>query len=141
PVGNDQSEILVFMNVRDEMLRLSGFLDHYRRIGVARFFVTDNGSTDGSKDFLLAQPDCHVFVTRNSYAGSMYGAEWQNALLNEYGTNHWCLMVDADEWFVYPGCERKSLADLALYLDRTNAQGMFAFMLDMYSHGTATDAV
>jgi hypothetical protein len=140
-IADDRREIRAFTNVRNEILRLPRFFQHYRSIGVARFFVTDNGSTDGSKEFLLAQPDCHVFVTSNSYAESMYGAEWQNALLNEYGVDRWCLLVDADEWLVYPGYERKSILDLAVYLDQTNVQGMFSFLLDMYGPGPIAESV
>jgi hypothetical protein len=134
PTTVESNEILLFMNVRNEHVRLPHALNHYRKLGVTRFFVTDNGSSDGSKEFLLAQPDCHVFVTYNSYAESKYGVEWQNALLNEYGMNHWCLMVDADEWFIYPGYERKSLSELTAYLDEVGSDGMFAFLLDMYGY-------
>jgi hypothetical protein len=71
-------------------------------------------------------------VTHNSFAESGHGVEWQNSLLDEYGTNHWCLVVDADEWFIYPGYERQPLPALAAHLGRSGAQGMFAFLLDMY---------
>jgi hypothetical protein len=135
-IPNDYSEIRGFMTVRDEMLRLPRTLDHYRGIGVARFLVIDNGSIDGSREFLLAQPDCHVFVTHNSYTESGCGLEWQHSLLDEYGVNRWCLMVDADEWFIYPGYESQPLPALAAYLERAGAQGMFAFLLDMYSSDT-----
>jgi Glycosyl transferase family 2 len=140
-IGSDQNEIRAFLTVRNEMLRLPWTFEHYRNIGVSRFFVIDNGSTDGSKGFLLAQPDCHVFTTRNSYAESMYGVEWQNALLNEYGVNHWCLTVDADEWFIYPGYESQPLSTLATHLERSGAQGVFAFLLDMYGSGTIAESI
>jgi glycosyltransferase involved in cell wall biosynthesis len=140
PISDDRNEIRAFMTVRDEMLRLRQNLTHHRSIGVGRFLVVDNGSTDGSREFLLAQPDCHVFLTCNSYADSRYGLECQEALLDEYGTN-WCLIVDADEWFIYPGYERKPLPDLAAYLDRNDVQGIFSFLLDMYGPGTIAEAV
>jgi glycosyltransferase involved in cell wall biosynthesis len=135
-VSDNPAEIRAFMTVRDEMLRLPRTLEHYRNIGVDRFLIVDNGSTDGSKEFLLSQPDCHVFLTHNSYAESAYGIEWQHSLLDEYGINHWCLVVDADEWFIYPGYEDQPLPRLAAHLERTGAQGMFAFLLDMYGSGT-----
>jgi hypothetical protein len=140
-LSNDESEIRAFMTVRDEILRLPWAFEHHRKIGVARFFVIDNGSTDGCKEFLLAQPDCHVFVTHNSFAESGHGVEWQNSLLDEYGTNHWCLVVDADEWFVYPGYETKSLSEFTTYLERTGAQGVFSFLLDMYGSRTIAESI
>jgi glycosyltransferase involved in cell wall biosynthesis len=134
-------EIRAFMTVRNETLRLPQTLDHYRKLGVGRFFVIDNGSTDGTRELLTAQPDCHVFLTRNSYSEARFGLEWQHALLNEYGVDHWCLVVDADEWFIYPGYEYKSLPELAVYLQQSGAQGVFAFLLDMYGRGTVAEAV
>jgi len=139
PISDDKSEIRAFIPARDELLRLPQTLDHYRRIGVARFFIIDNGSTDGSIEFLRTQPDCHVFVTHDSFKDSLGGVDWQNALLNQFGMEHWCLAVDADEWLVYPGYEQKPLPELAEYLDRSGAQGMFAFLLDMYGRGTGAD--
>ena len=139
-ISDRQSEIRAFMTVRNEILRLPRTLHHYRAIGVDRFVIVDNGSTDGSRDFLLAQPDCHVFATHNSYAESAYGLEWQHSLLNEYGMNHWCLVIDADEWFVYPGYESKPLPALIAHLERGGAQGVFAFLLDMYGSGAIADA-
>ena len=129
------------MPVRNEMLRLPSTLEHYRKIGVTRFFVVDNGSTDGSKEFLLDQPDCHVFVTHNSFSEAGCAIAWLNALLNEHGANHWCLTIDADEWFIYPGYESHSLPELVTYLERAGAQGMFAFLLDMYGPGSVTPSI
>ncbi len=128
------------MIVRNEMLRLAQTLDHYRGIGVARFFIIDNGSTDGTREFAADQLDCHVFVTRNSYSDAKFGLEWQQALLDEHGTGHWCLVVDADEWFIYPGYEKKSLPELAAFIQKSGAQGMFAFLLDMYGRGRIAEA-
>jgi glycosyltransferase involved in cell wall biosynthesis len=128
-----QEEIRAFMTVRNEILRLPRTLNHYRNIGVSRFFITDNGSTDGTREFITVQPDCHVFITRNSYSEARFGLEWQEALLDEYGINHWCLVVDADEWFVYPGYEKRPLPEFAAYLQQSGAEGVFAFLLDMYS--------
>ncbi|MBV8359855.1 MAG: glycosyltransferase family 2 protein [Deltaproteobacteria bacterium] len=140
PITDNKNEIRAFMTVRDEISRLPHTIEHHRKLGVTRFLVVDNGSSDGCKEFLLAQPDCHVFTTANSHSESGYGAEWWNALLNEYGANHWCLTVDADEWFVYPGYEKQPLTVLAGYLERSGAQGMFAFLLDMYGSGAIAES-
>src|SRR5205807_9515843 len=55
--------------------------------------------------------------------------------------NHWCLVVDADEWFIYPGYESQPLAALARYLEQNGAQGVFAFLLDMYSSSRISELI
>ncbi|MGD9511559.1 MAG: tetratricopeptide repeat protein, partial [Geminicoccaceae bacterium] len=71
PIPPADGEIRLFTRQRNELLRLPWLLDFYRGQGVDRFFVVDNGSDDGSRDFLLAQPDVHLFLTADSYA--VYG--------------------------------------------------------------------
>ena len=44
--------ILAFVTVRNEMIRLPYFLDHYRGLGVDHFLIVDNGSDDGTAAFL-----------------------------------------------------------------------------------------
>lgn len=134
-------EIRVFAAVRDERVRLPHFVRHYRRLGVDRMVFIDNGSSDGTTEWLLEQSDCHVFFTRDSYAASNYGVEWVNSLLASYGLGHWCLLVDADELFVYPDFETRRFHDYVAALDAEGAEGVFAFMLDMYPDGPLEAAV
>jgi hypothetical protein len=47
--------------------------------------------------------------------------------------------VDADEWFIYPGYESQLLPALTAHLERCGAQGMFAFLLDMYGSGSIAE--
>src|SRR5262249_38538894 len=70
-----------------------------------------------------------------------YGGAWQQAILELYGENHWWLVVDADEIFVYPGCEKVSLPQFCRYLESVGAEGVTAFMLDMYSREPVAEAV
>src|SRR5260370_26500791 len=69
-ISEDKSEIRLFGVMKDESLRLPYFLDCYRRAGVRQFFIVDNDPTDGMTEFLLQQPDCCVFHTKDSYARS-----------------------------------------------------------------------
>ena len=94
-IPSAREEIRLFLVGRDEGLRLPFLIEHYRLAGVDRFFVVDNGSTDGMTDFLLSQKDVHVFYTEDSYKENKAGVSWVNQLLDQYGVGHWCLVVDA----------------------------------------------
>lgn len=130
-----------FLCVRDEADRLPYLLSYYRSIGVQWFFIIDDRSTDSSADYLRVQPDCSVFTTSGDFGGANFGMDWINALLETYGTDHWCLFVDADELLVYPHVETLPLPALCDYLDRHGYEGIFAFMLDMYSPVPVSEAV
>ncbi|WP_353474958.1 glycosyltransferase family 2 protein [Salipiger sp. H15] len=54
----DPERTTVFSIFRDEMYFAPAFFDHYRSIGVTQFIIVDDGSTDGTTDYLDAQPDC-----------------------------------------------------------------------------------
>jgi hypothetical protein len=75
------------------------------------------------------------------YVEARYGVAWSNVLLDEFGTGRWCLTLDADEQFVYPGCETSGLRRPAQFLVDEGARGVFAFHLDMYGGAAVADAV
>jgi hypothetical protein len=133
-------EILCFVCLRNENLRLPGFLDYYRELGVHRFVVVDNGSLDGSTDTLLAEPDVHVFHTDQRYSLNGYGVGWLNSVLAEHGVGRWTVTVDVDEWLVYPWCEEVALPALIGDLDRRGEQALLTFLLDMYADRPIRDA-
>jgi hypothetical protein len=135
PFEHHPRDVVAFLTVRDEAMRLPAVLEHHRKLGVARFFVLDNGSTDGSLELALDQPDAHVFQTTAGYSDAGYGIAWMNQLLGEHGVGHWCLMIDADELLVYPHVERAGLPRLCEYLDLTGARALFTPMVDMYGAG------
>lgn len=134
-------EIRAFACIRDEWLRLPFVLDYHRRLGVGRFFFIDNGSTDGTIDFLRGEVDCHVFAWGgNFFAENVDPPVWTNALRNAFGAGHWCLSLDADEMFVYPDCETVPLPVLCDYLDRMGSDAVEALVIDMYGRDAIVDA-
>lgn len=125
--------VTLYTVLRDERARLSWFFDHYRRLGVENFVVIDNGSTDGSTEFLLSQPGTNVFRTDDIYHAAYSGMVWVNHLKSMLSPFGWALYVDVDEGFVYDGCETHSIPDLAEHLDLAGQEAFTAFMLDMFS--------
>lgn len=132
PLDFGADEIVAVGKLRNEMLRLPDFLRHHRRLGVGRFFAIDDRSDDGTRAFLLDQPDVHVFEIREPFAESSGGARWTSAVLDQFAPGRWALTLDADELFVYPGCENFDLRWLCRYLESTGADCMTAEMVDMY---------
>lgn len=125
--------LALYTCIRDEGGRLPWFFNYYRRLGVENFVVIDNGSTDGSTEYLLSQTGTTVFRTHDSYHGAFSGMVWINHLKSKLSPAAWVLYADVDEALVYEGCERKSVADLAEALDMEGHEAFTAFMLDMFS--------
>jgi hypothetical protein len=120
-------------------MRLPAFLSHYRALGVHRFFVVDNDSSDGSVEYLQDQPDVHLFGSREPFRDTNGGARWLNQLLSEFGVGSWCVTVDIDELLVYPGSEHASLSAFTEYLDRQGHDALACLLLDMYPAGPLAD--
>lgn len=127
--------ILAFSTMRNEMLRVEHWLEHYRSLGVAHFLVVDNDSDDGTAEYLSRQPDVSLWSTSHSYKDSRFGVDWLNRLQQRYGSGRWCLTVDADELLVYPDSSTRNLAALTDHLDRSGREAFGALMLDLYPKG------
>jgi glycosyltransferase involved in cell wall biosynthesis len=131
--------IFGFLTVRNELLRLPAVLDHHRRLGVDQFFIIDNGSSDGTREFAAAQQDVNLYSADGSYAESRFGMEWLRPLQDEFASRKWALTIDADELFIYPHWEQVQLRDFCSYLDGKGAGAVFSVLLDMYSDRTVQD--
>lgn len=140
PVAIGADEIVVLVGARNEVDRLPYLLDHHRRLGVDRFLVVDNDSDDGSLPFLLEQPDTVVWTARGSFRRANNGAAWADLVLRRHVDGQWCLVLDADELFVYPGFEHRGIRALCEELDRAGATCYPALMLDMYGTGRLSEA-
>lgn len=131
--------ILLFATLRNERVRLPYFLQYYRDLGVDHFLMVDNASDDGSREYLCRQPDVSVWTTPASYKRSRFGMDWIMGLLRRYGHGHWCLIVDVDEFLIYPFCETRPLRALTDWLDAGGIRAFSAMLLDMYPKGPVED--
>lgn len=129
-------DILLFATLRNERIRLPYFLKYYRDLGINHFFVVDNDSDDGSGKYLADQDDVSLFHTRSSYRQARFGTDWLNHLLRRHGAGHWVLVVDVDEFFIYPFCDTRPIRALTDWLDDTGARSFSAMLVDMYPKGT-----
>ena len=103
--------------VHDEMYFLPAFLAYYRGLGVDRFVVLDDRSTDGTAEYLAAQPDVMVVESAVRYFEEVDYAPaakakvrelravrlWRDQLMDQFCTGQWALDVDPDEFLAIPG--------------------------------------
>ncbi|MFB9150151.1 glycosyltransferase family 2 protein [Roseovarius ramblicola] len=128
-------DVLLFSTLRDEFVRLPYFLQYYRDLGIAHFLIVDNDSDDGGTEYLARQPDVSLWTTRASYKRSRFGVDWLNWLQGRYGHDHWTLVVDPDEFLVYPFCDTRPIRALTDWLDSSAVKSFGAMLLDMYPKG------
>lgn len=134
-VNKSDAGIIVFSAMRNEMLRLPAFLDHYRNIGIKAFAIIDNGSSDGTYEFLQAQPDVILLQLTDSYAASNFAMNWLNDLHQRVNTGAWLLYADADELLVYDRWSGQSIEGIVAKASAAGANAILGFMLDMYPDG------
>ena len=131
----ERKDVLVFSTFRNETTRLPYFLKYYRDLGVKHFLMVDNNSDDGGREYLAQQPDVSLWTTPHSYLESRFGVDWLNYLQSKYGVDHWNLVVDPDEFFVYPYCDTRPLPALTDWLDSCAIRSFGAMLIDMYPKG------
>ena len=128
-------DVLLFCTFRDEYVRLPYFMKYYRDLGVSHFIMVDNDSQDGGREYLAAQEDVSLWTTKASYKKSRFGVDWLNWLQGKYGHGHWTLVVDPDEFFIYPFCDTRPIRALTDWLDTSQVRSFGAMLLDMYPKG------
>lgn len=136
PAVRPTREPVVISVVKNEHDRLADFLRHYRDAGIERFFFIDNGSNDGTVEYLCRQPDCHVrqivgpFEWRKKHGWIMLAIDMIGR-----GRDQWYIYVDADEHMVFEGLGTMSFGDLARRMETRGIKRVRGMMIDMYRDG------
>lgn len=132
-------DILLVSTIRNERVRLPHFLRYYRDLGVDHFLLVDNDSTDGSDRYLADQPDISVWYTQGSYKSASFGVDWMNHIKRQYAHGHWTLVVDPDEFFIYPFCDTRPMRALTDWLENSSIRSFGAMLVDLYPKGPIAD--
>lgn len=118
--------------VKNDLERMKLFYRHYRKIGIEHFVIIDNNSDDGTREWLLKQPDSDIYLAKDQFfSRRKYG--WINKILSLYGFERWYLYVDSDELFVFNDIENYNINDLVRHADIKGIKRFAALMIDMYS--------
>ncbi len=123
---------IILSVIRDEREHIGEFLAHYRRLGAELFAIIDNGSIDGSREYLAAQPDVDLFSIDAPFEWHAKQA-WINRLIDLYGLERWYVYADADEHLTYDDHETRSLHEVVARVQSMGLRRVRGFLLDMYS--------
>lgn len=117
--------------VKDDLARIQMSYEHHKKIGVTNFVFIDNGSSDGTLEWLQNQPVV-VYQTLDPFI--MWAkVAWVSKVINHFGFDRWYLILDSDELFAYAGCEDDLIGEYIAQLERKGIEKDFSFMLDMYN--------
>jgi len=131
-------DVIVISVMRNGEPWLESFLAHHRLMGIKHFVILDNGSTDQSIEVLSRQADVTLLASSVPYHA--YENTMKRYLANKYCRDRWCLCVDVDEQFDFPGSAHASLHALIGYLDQRGFNAVITQMLDMFSDGPISEA-
>ncbi|MTK63773.1 MAG: glycosyltransferase family 2 protein, partial [Methanobacterium sp.] len=128
----DSLQPIVICVVKDEIDRIPDFFRHYRSAGIEKFVFIDNGSEDGTLEFLIKQPDTDTYKTLSSFHW-IKKQGWINNIIRKYGYDRWYIYVDADEQIVFQDFEKRTFRDISCEMERRGIFRVRGFLLDMYS--------
>lgn len=130
-VCTNPQKVTLLCVVKDDFARMRSLLNWYRGLGICQFAVIDDCSSDGTREYLIGQPDVDVFTSDVAYTTTTRQA-WLARLVDFYGFRRWYLIVDSDELLSYDGCESKDIETLVAELAAAGAKSGRAILLDMY---------
>lgn len=136
-IDDDCNNVRLFCVIRNEQDRIPYFMSYYQNMGIKNYFFINNNSTDGTEKSLLKYSGVQVFSTSDSFERTTR-VHLKN-ILNEYGSNRWCLCVDADEFFRFPFDKFVSLIDLTRFLESRKVYAVKVLLLDMYANSKLSD--
>lgn len=131
-LSDDPCEPVVLTVVRDDLERMKLFYQHYHNLGVKQFVVIDNGSTDGTMEWVSKQQGTRCYAVQAKFQSERKVA-WIEKALALTGYNRWYIVVDSDELLDYIGSEQHQVKDLILHAKDNGFKLLNGYMLDMYS--------
>jgi hypothetical protein len=133
--ADDRRPVVVTV-VRDEALRLEYFFAYYKALGISRFIVLDHQSADRSAELIDAEASAiRIPVTGNF----IFKRAWIQTVVESMAGARWCLVVDADEFLVWPRMHELSLDELIAYMEERGFEALPCLLLDMYPKEAVED--
>ncbi|SFV34232.1 FkbM family methyltransferase [Hyphomicrobium facile] len=121
--------------LKNEILTIRAFVQHYRAAGIQHFIFIDNGSEDGTFEFLREQHDVELYQAPGPFDWRRKQG-WINRVIEDAGPEGaWILYADADELMIFDGIGPKNFGDLARQMDLQGIRRCRGMLIDMYPAG------
>lgn len=121
----------IIVVVKNEIDKLVNFFAHYKKIGDFNFIFIDNGSTDGSIEFIKKNGGT-IFQCLEAFSTHRKLA-WINKVYSTLPNDIWTILLDADELLVYDGYESIRFDSIINILEKNRIDLVGAVMIDMFS--------
>jgi hypothetical protein len=133
PLHSDYAddEFAVVCLVKNGAEYLPSFLRHYRNMGAKHFYFIDNDSSDNTSSMLSKEAD--VTLYRTSLEHKKFECEIRRVIIEKHCARRWCMCVDIDELFEFPGSGSITLRQFVGYLNANGYTSVVGYMLDMFA--------
>ena len=125
---------IIVLCIKNDLQRVKMLVDHYRNLGVDKFAFMDNGSDDGTFEWLMEQSDIDLFRCYEPYQTAVKEG-WINRIISHYGFDRWYIVTDSDELCTYVGMETHPIQDVTRLAERKGIKRIKGLTLDMYADG------
>lgn len=105
----DNPSPILICPIKNDIAKISKFYNHYLNIGVKNFVFIDNGSDDGTYEWLLSQ-NVNLYRCNNKYT-SIRRLGWINRIIAQFGFHKWYIIVDSDELLIYKNYEEMKIME------------------------------
>ena len=131
-VDNQKKPITIIVT-KDDYEKIVFQYKRLSEIGIDNFIYIDNGSTDGTIEWLKNKNNVSIYSINQKYNGTKKNG-WQSKIINIFGLDRWYLILDSDEVLNYPNSENRSISHLVNFFEENDCIRPIAFLLDMHSN-------
>ena len=135
-VNLEDASVVAWSIVKDELDLLPAFLDHHRLLGIRHFIFHDDGSTDGTLEYLLEQQDCMVLKSDFKYGDPINDRRGVNllrwAIPRLFLQGRWGFQLDVDEFAILPMTANFNLPFFCHIMDEAHIDCCWANLVDTY---------
>jgi len=136
PTVSSSKDVIVLCIMKNAEFYMNSFLDYYlNTLKVKHIYFLDNGSTDNTIPIIRDHSQGKVTVLQTLLPFKIFRKHFREYLLDKFGKNKWCLVLDIDEFFDFPFAHVVGLNGLIAYLSKNNYTTVVTQMLDMFPKG------